>query len=337
MLSEYEALIYPAVNRGWSKKTAPVYVEAHHIKPRCLGGDDTADNLVVLTAQEHYEAHRLLAAIYPDNHKLAHAWWLMANSTGRRIIEISAEEYAKARKAHAHATGVFHKELWNDPEYRAARPSMSGELNPNYGNGQALSGSKNFFYGKTHEKGTIEIISQTHKGKATYRNIDGGELRKFLVGEQPDGWESQINGLVPVKSKNNPEDTKFVPRGEIPYGYEHVNSGKTVYRSSTGETGSFIAGEQPTGWIHINCGVLPWDQLRVRENPQQMEAWKNFNEIYEIWGSSNNPRYTVLQRLVRESLGLTASLLNMVKIFNSADKFHLIKLAHTEWVKNVPS
>lgn len=39
------------------------YTEKHHIIPRSMGGKDTKENLVVLTAREHYIAHLLLTKI----------------------------------------------------------------------------------------------------------------------------------------------------------------------------------------------------------------------------------------------------------------------------------
>ena len=45
------------------------YVEKHHIIPKSEGGTDEPDNLVNLTAREHYIAHLLLAKIY-DDHKM---------------------------------------------------------------------------------------------------------------------------------------------------------------------------------------------------------------------------------------------------------------------------
>jgi hypothetical protein len=36
------------------------YVERHHVIPKSLGGSDTADNLVYLTAREHFICHMLL-------------------------------------------------------------------------------------------------------------------------------------------------------------------------------------------------------------------------------------------------------------------------------------
>lgn len=40
------------------------YVERHHIVPRSLGGSDEADNLIRLTAEDHFFAHLLLAKIH---------------------------------------------------------------------------------------------------------------------------------------------------------------------------------------------------------------------------------------------------------------------------------
>lgn len=37
------------------------YVEVHHIRPRCMGGGDEDENLIRLTAEDHFFAHILLA------------------------------------------------------------------------------------------------------------------------------------------------------------------------------------------------------------------------------------------------------------------------------------
>lgn len=44
-------------------KGGDVYCEKHHIKPRSLGGGNECDNLINLTAREHYIAHCLLVKI----------------------------------------------------------------------------------------------------------------------------------------------------------------------------------------------------------------------------------------------------------------------------------
>jgi len=69
----YDQIIEKAKNRSLEG-----YKEQHHILPKSLGGDNSSDNLVYLTAKEHFLCHRLLCEIYPNNPKLLYALWLMA-------------------------------------------------------------------------------------------------------------------------------------------------------------------------------------------------------------------------------------------------------------------
>jgi len=74
------------------------YTEKHHIKPKCMGGNQHPDNLVRLTAREHFLSHWLLHEIYPDNPKLRYAFWSMfRNSNGQHRYVPSSRiyEYAK--------------------------------------------------------------------------------------------------------------------------------------------------------------------------------------------------------------------------------------------------
>lgn len=60
----YCALISKRLRNPITK--ADFYAEKHHIIPKSEGGLDEPDNLVNLTAREHYVAHLLLAKIYKD-------------------------------------------------------------------------------------------------------------------------------------------------------------------------------------------------------------------------------------------------------------------------------
>lgn len=51
----YDNLMQKARSRGG----VAGYSEKHHVVPRCLGGGNSKDNLVVLTAEEHFLAHQL--------------------------------------------------------------------------------------------------------------------------------------------------------------------------------------------------------------------------------------------------------------------------------------
>lgn len=77
------------------------YTEIHHILPKCMGGTNEKDNLVRLTAREHYLAHRLLTKIYPNNVRLLHAFSMMGvNRT------LSSKQYEKCKEARSLAMSI---------------------------------------------------------------------------------------------------------------------------------------------------------------------------------------------------------------------------------------
>lgn len=73
------------------------YVERHHIIPRCMGGTDDRENIVALTAEEHFIAHLLLMKIHPSEDKLALAIALMV----RRKTHKKNKMYGWLRKRFA--------------------------------------------------------------------------------------------------------------------------------------------------------------------------------------------------------------------------------------------
>lgn len=83
------------------------YSEVHHILPRCLGGSDEPDNLVVLTAREHFLAHYLLTKIYPENFKLIDAFRMMGviNKDEQKRY-INSRLYESKKKLFALARGM---------------------------------------------------------------------------------------------------------------------------------------------------------------------------------------------------------------------------------------
>lgn len=81
------------------------YKERHHIIPKCLGGTNDDDNLVDLTAREHFIIHKLLYFIYPDNDKLFFAYRMMAlqtsSLTNKRTYLVSSHEFERLRLEHS--------------------------------------------------------------------------------------------------------------------------------------------------------------------------------------------------------------------------------------------
>ena len=84
---------------------ADVYVERHHIKPKSLGGSNAKDNIVRLTAREHFIIHLLLVKIYPkgssERRKMLYAAHRLkygnpeVRNIGSRIYEYFKIEYSK--------------------------------------------------------------------------------------------------------------------------------------------------------------------------------------------------------------------------------------------------
>ena len=79
----YEKIYNQIVNRA-KNRILECYTEKHHIIPRCMGGSDEKENLVNLTAREHFICHRLLVQIHPSNNKLKFALWAMCNMKSKR-------------------------------------------------------------------------------------------------------------------------------------------------------------------------------------------------------------------------------------------------------------
>jgi hypothetical protein len=79
----YDALVEKAKVRGLDKSQHEGYFEIHHIVPRCLGGSDESDNLVMFTGREHYISHMLLWKMDKYNKSLAYAArWMSLREQG---------------------------------------------------------------------------------------------------------------------------------------------------------------------------------------------------------------------------------------------------------------
>ena len=60
---------YTAITERATTRTLVDYKERHHIVPKCLGGSDNKENLVDLTAREHFICHWLLTKMHTGESK----------------------------------------------------------------------------------------------------------------------------------------------------------------------------------------------------------------------------------------------------------------------------
>ncbi len=143
------------------KKGEGVYYEAHHIIPKCLGGLGrerhwkTHPNIILLTAKEHYLAHKLLWFIYPKNYKLWDAFWSISTMgrKGQERHKISMRIFENLRTEHAKRNSGD-----NSP---SRRPGVAKKISKSLTG--LLIGKKNPFYGKKHNKSSLSILSEKAK------------------------------------------------------------------------------------------------------------------------------------------------------------------------------
>lgn len=138
----YLVIYNSLINRAKLRKTVYGYSEKHHVIPKCLGGSNEPENIVVLTAEEHYLAHQLLVRIHPDEPKILYAAVMLCFSpTDRRInnkvygwlkkkLAVTQSEKFKGRSWSSEQNENRAKTVraqWADPEFRAKRcESMRG-------------------------------------------------------------------------------------------------------------------------------------------------------------------------------------------------------------------
>lgn len=177
-----------------SRKVSPAigYTERHHIIPVCCGGNNHSSNLVNLTPEEHFIAHKLLAKIFPNNYGLIKAVIAMGMSSRthsrqfnksygwerRRMAELQTGEgnpfygkhHTEEHKDYMSKLFKNRKITWGD------KISKTKKLNPTIWTEEAKnrhsirqSGENNGMFGKSH---SIESIS---KMKLNRPKQDGGK------------------------------------------------------------------------------------------------------------------------------------------------------------------
>lgn len=93
---KYIILIKKAQRRNRKEPLMQDY-EIHHIIPKCCRGNNESANLIRLTYQEHYNAHKELALSNPEIIGLQIAWYKMSHFRRRGNVFVSEDEYAESK------------------------------------------------------------------------------------------------------------------------------------------------------------------------------------------------------------------------------------------------
>jgi hypothetical protein len=144
--NKYHKFYFQIINRSKDRVRNPnVYYERHHIIPKSLSGSLSVDNLVYLTAREHFICHRLLVKFTEGEYKrkmsFALSRFFQNNPHQQRVL--TSYQYESIRKIMAN--------------------SIKGKNNPMHTHSIDFSGKKNPFYGKTHTEEVRKIISEKNE------------------------------------------------------------------------------------------------------------------------------------------------------------------------------
>jgi len=187
----YDNIIKKA-KRELRTKGGNTYYEKHHIKPKCLGGDDTDDNLVLLTAREHFICHRLLYKLNPDNLKIISAFWGMCNQRKQE----RKKDYTPSSRAYQEAREAFSK---------AQREAKLGIKNPMFGKDGPM---KN----KHHTIETRKIMSMKKIGVQSPRKGKPG--RRLTIDEKKHLSSIHIGKILSEETKkkmSKPKEKTMCP------------------------------------------------------------------------------------------------------------------------------
>ncbi len=107
------------------------YYELHHVIPRSLGGTDDPENLVSLTAREHFLAHRLLMKFLhgKEKAKMVFACHRMITGHQKKYLKLTSRQYEALRLEYSKSCSLL-------------------------------------YTGRTHSDETKQKISDAHKGRS---------------------------------------------------------------------------------------------------------------------------------------------------------------------------
>lgn len=197
--------IYKAIVENRKSIKFDGYTELHHIIPRSLGGSNDKDNLVALSAREHFICHLLLVKIHKNTsgyYKMVKAFMMMfcaSNNQNRYVSKNYAwlrEEFSKAKSIEQSGRGNSQygkKTYWIWHELFGKR-RIDRDLLEDYL-------QQGWFYGLTHK----QVKQRKVKDKKDYAHLNDWYLLYQELGFtefcKKTGYDKSKPNLVQMFSK----------------------------------------------------------------------------------------------------------------------------------------
>lgn len=146
--NKYTKWYFNIVSNAMGRSTSG-YTERHHIFPKSLGGGNNKENLVDLTAREHFICHRLLTKMTSETKHQYKMW----NAFSCMLYRENPNQVR-----HKVSSRVFENIKSAGAKIKSER--FSGKNNPMYGKRGELSPH----YGKKKSSEHLAKLSESHKG-----------------------------------------------------------------------------------------------------------------------------------------------------------------------------
>jgi len=98
--TKYTIWYYNIIDSAKARNVHSDYTETHHILPKSLGGSNDTNNLVKLSAREHFVCHLLLTKMTsgPSQHKMAFALNSFRRSSSNQQRKLTSRQYESVRR-----------------------------------------------------------------------------------------------------------------------------------------------------------------------------------------------------------------------------------------------
>lgn len=242
----YENLIEKSKERGLDKKNLEYYTEEHHIIPKCFfkshnkidgfldGNHNDVSNLVLMTAREHFVAHKFLIKTFSGKNKakMVSALWMMLidNTNKNRFLTVPSYEYENIRLAHGESVRLRKTgSVMSDETKEKCRVGNLGRFKgikrgPEFGKkvSEALTGrtkSDEWVDKINRNPEKIEKTAAKHRGM---KRSDETRKKQSLAKEGYIPWNKGKTGLSKGQKWFYDPDTKkciLCMPGEQPIGY----------------------------------------------------------------------------------------------------------------------
>jgi rubrerythrin len=221
------------------------YVEHHHILPRSLGGTDDKDNLVALTAREHFICHWLLTKMHTGESRAKMIYALNGMKRGnefaqRHETKITARVYENLKKefSKVHSATMKGRTPTNKgkpmSEEQKAKIRATKAANPTKRSAEAIAKTVAKQIGQKRSQETKDRIRDALKGKLKGPMSEEEKLKRSvgnLGKSKPAGMGAKLSATVAAQKAAGTHYTQQ-PKQTCPYC--GVQAGKARYNAYHG-------------------------------------------------------------------------------------------------------